>query len=218
MSQTISLVLADDHALLCGALVNRFEAESDLTVLAQVGTADDAVTRSLELRPDVVLMDIDMPGQVAFDAARKIKTRCPATRVIFLSAFSHDRYIEQALAVEASGYIIKTEPIETVIEAIRKVASGMSYYSPDVQCRIVFDGEGIQLSDRAHTRASTLSARELEVLRYIAQGLTKKEIGAVMLLSVKTIEAHTSHLMAKLGIHDRVDLARFAIREGLAEA
>jgi DNA-binding NarL/FixJ family response regulator len=165
------------------------------------------------------VLDIDMPGVEVFEAARMIRNRSPQTRVIFLSAFTHDRYIESALKAGALGYVTKTEGPETVVRAIHAMAAGQCYFSAAVQCRIVIDDHGPSLSaDRLSTRASMLTARETEVLRYIAQGKSKKEIASTMHLSVKTVENHTANIMTRLDIHDRVELARFAIREGMIEA
>lgn len=163
-------------------------------------------------------MDIDMPGLDCFDAARTIQARCPETRVIFVSAFCHDEYIEQALAVEAAGYITKSEPIDRIVEAIRKVASGGSYYSEQVLNRIVVESRGTRLAPENQTRVSTLTRRETEVLKYIASGSSQKQIAQTMNISAKTVHSHSMNLMTKLGIHDRVELTRFAIREGLSQA
>jgi len=217
-TRTITVMLADDHALVREALGNWLRDTGDIRVVAEVGSADEAVAVAVRDKPDVVLMDIDMPGLLAFDAVRTIRTRCPATRVIVLSGFFHDRYIEEALAAEASGYITKGEPAEAVVRAIRAVAAGGAYFSPEVQARIVVDSHGVRLAAQGSTRAATLTPRELEVLRYIARGLSKKDIAAIMHLSVKTVDNHSTSLMTKLNIHDRVELARYAIREGLAEA
>jgi DNA-binding NarL/FixJ family response regulator len=167
------------------------------------------------LQPDIVLLDIDMPGMAAFDAARTIRLRSPRTRLAFVSAHFHDRYIEQALGVGAMGYITKGEPPETVARAIRSIAGGGAYFSPDVQARIVIDVSGPRLADQQRTRVSILTAREQEVLRYLASGLAKKEIAETMNLSVGTVNNHAANLMKKLDIHDRVELTRFAIREGI---
>jgi len=217
-NETISILLADDHAMVRLMLKDRLSAEPDMKVVAAVSNADQAVTEVARLEPDIVLMDIDMPGQLCFDAARTITTRWPRTRFIFLSAFFHDRYIEQALSVGASGYVTKSEPPDSLVAAIRTVASGAAYYSPGVQSRIVVDLDGPKLDADARTRVSTLTAREIEVLRYLARGMPKPTIAETMHLSVNTVNRHTYSLMRKLDIHDRVELARFAIREGLAEA
>ncbi len=217
MANTILILIADDHAMVRTALCERINREPDMEVVADVNSAEEAVTQAMQVHPDVVVLDVDMPGLVSFEAARRIRSRYPDTRVLFLSAFTHDRYIDQALAAEASGYVAKAEPLAVIIEAIRKVASGLTYYSPEVLSRIVFDASGSKLAKKGESRCATLSPREQEVLKYIAQGLSKKEIAATMGLSVKTVDGHCTKVMKKLGIHDRVVLARFAIREGFAE-
>ncbi len=218
MSQPTSILLVDDHALLREALKSQLAAEFGMKVVGTAGNGDDAVTQAKALRPDIVLMDIDMPGQVCFEAARAIKALSPATRVIYLSSFCQDRYIEQALSAHAMGYITKEEPPDVVVKAIRRVASGIGCFSPRVRSRIVFDQDGPRLSRRSRSRASQLTRREKEVLCYLARGMAKKEIALAIHIAHGTVNIHTASLMKKLDIHDRVDLARFAIREGLVEA
>jgi len=132
--------------------------------------------------------------------------------------FVHDVFVEQALSVKAHGYLTKREPPDTVVMAIREVISGGAYFSEEVESRIVVDEKGANLQSKSKSLVSTLSPRELEVLQYIAQGLGKKDIAKLTNLSVKTVDHHTSRLMNRLKIHDRVDLARFALREGLIQA
>ena len=115
MRRPISLLLVDDHAMLRESLAQRLDNELDMRVVGTVGNAGDAVEQALKLAPDIVLMDIDMPGLDCFDAARTLQSRCPDTRLIFVSAFCHDRYIEQALAVEAAGYVTKGEHIDGIV-------------------------------------------------------------------------------------------------------
>lgn len=218
MSGSLTILLVDDHALVRETLRARLDSEANLRVVGVAANAADAVTQVMRLKPDIILMDIDMPGLLCFDAARTIKKESPHTRIIFLSAFFHDDYIEQALAVEATGYVTKNEPPESLLKAIHNAGSNRVYFSPEVQARLVVDGSGVSLSHKGRSRASTLTPREVEVLRYIARGLSKKEIARTMHLGVKTIEHHSSSIMNKLDIHDRVELARYAIREGLAEA
>lgn len=218
LTRAITVVLADDHALVRSTLAARLAQEPNINVVAEVPTAHEGTAAALRLLPDVVLMDIDMPGQCCFEAARNIHARCPDTRVIFLSAFFHDRYIEQALAAQAVGYLTKSEPPEKVIAAVQAAAAGEVCFSPEILERIVIDATGPKLNRPLQSRSSLLTARELEILRQIARGLAKKEIAAMLHISVKTVENHTHSLMTKLAIHDRVHLARFAIREGLAEA
>lgn len=218
MSKPIRAILADDHALVRSTLANWFRGTTDIQVIAEVKSAEEALNECIRTLPDVLVMDIDMPGLSCFDAARTIAARCPNIRIIFLSAFMHDRYIEEALAVGASGYVTKGQPPQAVTDAVRSAASGGTYFVPEVQARLVVDSNGVRLSGRRQTRISMLTPRELEVLRYIARGMSKKEIADTIHLSVKTVDNHSTSLMAKLDIHDRVELTRFAIREGLAEA
>lgn len=217
MTDAIKILLVDDHELVRGALAARLQREPDLHVVGTAATADEAIAKAIESSPDVIVMDIDMPGLNCFDAARTIASVRPEAAVIFLSAFTHDRYVEDALRVNARGYLTKRVSPETVVKAIREVASGGAYYSEEVQARIVVGSRGATLSPQQTSRVSTLTNRELEVLGYIAKGMSKKEIARVTHLSVKTVDRHCANLMTKLDIHDRVELARFAIREKITQ-
>jgi len=218
MDSPLRILLADDHALLLESIADRLDREEDLVVVSRVHNADDAVRVAQELKPDVVLLDIDLPGLASFDAARQIKRDKAGTHIIYLSAFSNDRYIEDALQSGCSGYLTKDESMETVIQAIRSAVAHGAYYSPKVRKRLVVDPEkGLTLENAGATKASSLSARELEVLRYLAQGMSKKDIAEKLHRSIKTIDKHVENLMRKLEIHDRVELSRYAIREGLIE-
>ncbi len=214
----IRVLIVDDHTLVRQTLRDRLQREPSLEVVDTASDAQEAIARVESLSPDIVLMDIDMPGLASFDAVRTIVKRFPKSKVIFLSAFFHDRYIEEALKVEALGYLTKQESPEMIVDAIRQVAAGGAYFSEQVQSRIVADEKGTRLAMPSKTRAATLTNREMEVLRYIARGMSKKQIANMIHLSVRTAENHASRLMAKLDIHDRVELTRYAIREGLVEA
>ena len=214
----IRLLLADDHRMLCESMGEKLGHEPGLAVVGLATSTDEALRLAVELRPDVLLMDIDMPGMVSFEAARQIAERAPDTRVLFFSAFIHDGYIEQALRARARGYVSKQEPYDNLVQAIREAAAGRTYYSDEVRSRIVLDTNGPHLGNEYQSRCSTLSPRELEVLGYIARGLSTKDIAHTMHVSPRTADNHTTRLMSKLDIHSRVELARFAIREGLAEA
>ena len=214
----IKILVVDDHALVRGSLAERLNREPDFSVVGTAGTADEGIEKTAEFRPDIILMDIDMPGLLCFDAARTIASVAPEARIIFVSALSHDWCIEQALEVQAGGYLTKHEPPDTIVAAVRDVAAGGACFSEEVRSRIVVDSTGAKLVRDSKSRASTLTAREVEVLRYVARGLSKKEIANTMHLSVKTVDRHCANLMTKLDIHDRVGLARFAIREGFTGA
>lgn len=218
MITPIRLVLVDDHALVRTSLAKWLNTCEDLEVVGEAECADQALELVIKLKPDMVLMDIDMPGLLCFDAARTIGVRCPQTRVVFVSAFTHDRYIDGALKAGVAGYITKGEDPENMAGALRKIARGESWYSKQIQDRIVIDRDGPRLAVTNGDLDLPLTPRELEVLRYIARGMSKKEVAATMHISVKTVDNHSTSLMTKLDIHDRVELTRFAIRNGLVEA
>jgi len=218
VSVRTTVLVVDDQALVRETLALWLRTAPDLEIVGCAAHADEAVTLATEKQPRVVLMDVDMPGRQAFEAARVLRARCPDARILFVSGHTQDRYIEQALAVGAAGYVAKSEPAATLLGAIRTVATSGAYFSPVVRARLVFAPDGVQLAEQARTRATMLTERETEVLRHLARGLSKKEIAEVTHLSERTVNRHCANMMAKLDIHDRVALTRFAIREGLVEA
>lgn len=219
MSNATRILVIDDHQLVRDVLAAALAAESDFEVVGTACNAADGLSLAIEHQPDIVLMDIDMPGAECFDVARTIGLRTPCARVIFVSGFVHDRYIEAALELAVTvGYVTKREPPQVLVEAIRAAARGETFFSPDVQERIVVHDDGPQLAQPRRTRAQSLTERELAVLRRVAGGLTQKEIGEALSLSHKTVNFHITNIMNKLEIHDRVGLARFAIAEGLIHA
>lgn len=216
MDGKISVLLVDDHAVLSDGLAAKINAEPDMRTAGICGNAEQAVSAVIQSRPQVVLMDIEMPGLDSFAACRTILAQVPETKIIFLSAFANDSFIQRALELRAWGFITKSESFSCVCDAIRGVVSGRVVFSDDVKSRLVAGKSGYELGGTIQPRLATLSRRELEVLGYLAQGLAVKEVAKVMHLSPKTVDNHKSKIMAKLDIHDRVELARFAIREGVA--
>lgn len=218
MHRAVRILIVDDHTLFRESVSRLLAAEPGYAIVGSVSNADAAVEVAVELKPDVVLMDIDMPGLIAFDAADQIARMLQSTRIIFLSGYLSDHHLQQALRVKAKGCLPKTATPAELIEAVREVAQGRDWFPPDIRARMA-GGElaGAKAGDQA-TGVSTLTSRETEVLQYLARGMTKKEIAATMHLSVKTVEGHAQKVMNKLNIHDRVELARYAIREGLVKA
>jgi len=208
---TLRILLVDDEVLLRESLRAILEHTDDMEVVAAVGNADAAIAAAAEHMPSVVVMDIEMPGRDPFAAAQEIRQKCPGVVLLFLTAHIHDRFIQKAVEAGAVGFLSKQERPAALVDAIRSSAKGGPVYSDDVQERMV-------TGPRTVTRGQSLSRREEEVLRYVARGMTKKEIAETMKLSIKTVEGHTDHLMKKLAIHNKVDLARYAIREGFIEA
>jgi DNA-binding NarL/FixJ family response regulator len=218
MTPRITIVLADDHALLRDVIADRLNEQPDLRVVASCERADDALTTALQLRPNVLLLDIDMPGRSAFEVAQLVREGSPDTRIVFLSAFVSDFFVGQALAAEAAGYLTKGESPAAVIKAIRDVQAGEHYFSPEVRARLVVETSGVRLATATHARTMSLTGREVEILRHMARAMSRKAIAQTMHLSVHTVDRHTTNLMKKLDIHSRAELCRFAIQEGLAKA
>jgi DNA-binding NarL/FixJ family response regulator len=181
------------------------------------GDTTEAIELAIDLQPDVTVLDIDMPGRSTFEVARVLRTESPGTRVVFLSAYVRDAYIEQALAVEASGYLCKSDSLDEILAAIKALVAGATCYSRDVLHRIVIDGSRARLAPAPVSRSSLLTDREREVLLHIARGFSQRQVAHVLDISIKTVQHHLESVMDKLEIHDRVELARFAIREGIVE-
>lgn len=210
----ISLLLADDHASPRHALALALGG-TGFRVVGEAGTTDEAIDLVGKLNPTVAILDIDMPGLDAFSSIRQIRQRS-ATHVLVLTAFPRDRYIESALEAGATGFCSKKIAFESLVLAIKAVAAGEFTIGADVRERVTLPA-GQNGASRPETRLETLTGREREVLRYLALGMPKKQIAKVLNRSVKTVENHTAKLMERLDIHDRVELSRFAIREGLIE-
>lgn len=217
MTGLVRLILADDHAILREMLAARLGQEPDLEVVAAVDNAAAALQAARRTAPDLVVLDIDMPGLSPFAAARTLGAELPGARVVFLSAFLRDIYLQQALDVQAAGYLVKRESLDEIVRGLRSVAQGRTAFSPAVRARMSLVESGVEFVQRPAGKLSLLTPRELETLRYLASGLSRKEIARRMEISPKTVEQHCEHVMTKLDIHDRVELARFAIREGVLE-
>ena len=212
------IIFADDHACLRRATVEWIERSGAFEVVGEVGSAGEALEAVRRLNPDIVVLDIDMPGRSSFEVADEIRRTSPNTKVMFLSGFYTDRYISDAIASHASAYVTKADSPSNMLQALRRVGEGSTYFSPQVRERLVIDGTGVRLGDATQVRSDALSGREREVLRHVAQGLSKRDIAKLLFLSPRTVERHVANIMQKLGMHDRVALTRFAIREGMVEA
>jgi len=189
-------------------------AEPDMEVTGEAGNASDAVNVARETRPDVVLMDIGMAGMSSFEATRQIRKERPDTRVVFLSMYDDEDYLAECVDIGASGYILKESPAEQLVAAIREVHRGGSYLSPRLLTKLV-DNLRMQGNGGAvrQPRFGTLTKREREILKLLAEGLSVKEIAASFDLSVKTVEAHKFNLMRKLDIHNKAQLVTYAIQK-----
>lgn len=217
LQEPVKVLVVDDHGLVRDGVSGMLSREKDLRVVGTAENADEAISKAVELRPDVVLMDIDMPGVSCFDAIQIIRTRAPAAKFILVTAHEHDEYLEQSLRVKANGFVMKSEGVAALVEAVRNVARDRIHFSPEVLNRLVIKGDEIELEHPPKSRLATLSPRERELLRILAKGLSLKEAASVLGISYKTADKQKASLMSKLDIHNRVELARFAIREGMIQ-
>ena len=218
-SRPIRILSVDDHAFLVEGLRARFEIEHDLECVGRLESAERLLSVAKELRPDIVLMDIEMPGPDPFEIAEDLLRTVPGVRVIFLSAYVRDHYISAAINAGAHGYFSKSDEMGSIIVGIRKVAhQGVFAFSPKVlaRCKPSSGRKRGEVVPPA-SKLDTLSPREQEVLRMIGRGLSRIEIAGALCRSAKTIDGHREKIMEKLDIHDRGELVRFAIREGMAE-
>ena len=209
----IRVILTDDHTLFRQGIRTLLAAESDIEVAGEAVNAADAVALSREIRPDLVLMDIGMQGLSSFEATRQIRKDHPDTRVVFLSMYDDEDYLAEGVDMGASGYVLKDSPAEQLVSAIREVHRGGSYLSPRLLTRLVDDFRAQGTGAARHPRFGTLTKREREILKMLAEGRSVKEIAAVFSLSVKTVEAHKFNLMRKLDIHNKAQLVTYAIQK-----
>ena len=204
----VDIVLADDHGVLRGGLRALLNSEDDLEVIGEAATGDEALRMVPELRPDIVLLDLNMPGPGGIEVTRKLRDLVPETRVLVLTVHEDEGLLREAIDAGASGYIIKRAVESELINAIRAVARGEMYIHPSMT-RALLD------KPTRNTRASseyqeTLTPRETDVLRLIALGYTNRQAAEELGLSVRTVETHRANLMGKLELKSRVELVRWA--------
>lgn len=212
----IRILLVDDHAILREGLKSLLTAEADMTVVAEASEGASAIRLAQELMPDVIIMDVGMPGLNGIDATRQLSVEVPKSKVLCLSMHREKQVVNATLRAGAAGYLVKHCAARDLVSAIHAVVSGQTYLSPEIAGEVV---NGMLHAGPA-TRGGVfvrLSAREREVLRLIAEGRTTKEIGARLNLSEKTIAAHRLNIMQKVELNSVADLTRYAIREGLVE-
>ena len=217
------ILLVDDQSLLRMGFRLVLEAEDDLVVLGEAGDGEQAVRQALALRPDVVLMDVRMPGMNGIDATTRIVAALPECRVIILTTFDLDEYAFAALRAGASGFLLKDARPAELVAAIRDVASGDAVVSPRVTRRMLemfagylpAAGEGAPAGGGLDPRLRVLTARELEVFGAIAEGLSNAEIAAHFVLSEATVKTHVGRILAKLALRDRVQAVVLAYESGL---
>jgi DNA-binding NarL/FixJ family response regulator len=212
---SIRILLADDHEILLDGLRALLEKEPDFTVIGVVRDGKEAVEKAHSLAPDVVVMDISMPGLNGIDATRQITAKLPEVKVLCLSAHAEPRFVEAMLEANASGYLLKEYSHESLVRAIRHMIADEVYICPRVGYAVVRALKAERPS--AASTVEPLTEREREILQLIAEGHSTKEIAERLFLSIKTVGTHREHLMEKLGIHSVAGLTKYAIREGLTD-
>jgi DNA-binding NarL/FixJ family response regulator len=210
---SVRLLIADDHGIVRGGLRALLDRQPDLEVVAEAADGAEAVEQALALRPDLCILDVAMPKLTGLQVARELKAQAPDMQVLMLSMHDDERYLFEALRAGASGYVLKREADHDLLDAIRAVMRGEPFLTNSAQRSLVREW----MADESAGPAEPLTPREQEVLKLIAEAHTNREIGEILHLSEKTVESHRGNLLRKLGMRDRVELVRYAIRRGLIE-
>ncbi|MDX6503822.1 MAG: two-component system, NarL family, response regulator NreC [Gaiellaceae bacterium] len=211
---TIRVVLVDDHPVIRAGLRLLLDREADIEVVGEAGDAHEAVFEVREHQPDVVLTDVVMPGQSGIEVTPQLLKEAPGTKVLVLSMQDDPRYVREAFAAGASGYVLKEAADSELVAAVRDVAAGGSYVNPDLGARMI----AADVKARAEADADPLTDREREVLRLLALGHTNQEISKLIFVSVRTAETHRAHIMQKLRLETRAELVRYALAHALLDA
>ena len=213
---SIRVLIVDDHRILRAGLKTLLNADSNIEVVGEGTSAEQALTLAQELRPDIVLLDIGMPGMDAINAVRQITQILPDTRVLMLTMHEDSALVQEYMRAGASGYIIKRAAESELIDAIYAVWRGILYIHPALMQTLIA-APPTEKVDSHNQNADLLSHREVEVLSLIARGHTNRQIASMLSLSIRTVETHRSNIMDKLDLHSRVELVRFAVDRGLVK-
>ena len=213
----IKVLIADDHAVLRAGLTKLLNAEADIEVAGEAGNGEEAISKTVELAPDVLLLDITMPGMGGIDVVRALKAKSVTVAILILTMHEDEGYLREALKAGVLGYIPKKAADAELISAIRAVYRGEIYIYPSMAKSLVQEAlhVGPALSEKPADSFESLSQREREVLRLIAQGFTNQEIAGRLFISVKTVETYKARLMEKLSVSSRAELVRYALQHGL---
>jgi NarL family two-component system response regulator LiaR len=210
----IKVLIVDDHQVVRQGLRTFLELHEDIRVVGEAGNGEEAVAMAARLAPDVILMDLVMPGMDGITATSRIKSIHPATRVIALTSFTEDDKIFPALQAGASSYLLKDVTPDELVEAIRAAHHGETRLHPDVGRRLV-EQVAHQPPVKQTGSASSLTEREREVIQLVTEGKSNREIAEALIISDKTVKAHISNILGKLGLNDRTQMAVYAIKHGL---
>ncbi|MFX0559902.1 response regulator [Tepidibacillus infernus] len=213
----IKILLVDDHAVVRSGLMMLMNAQTDMEVVGEAADGNEGINKALELKPDVVLMDLSMPhGKDGFSATAELKKAMPHLSVLILTMHDDDEYLFRGLKAGASGYILKSAPSQELLHAIRTVRKGEAYLYPTATKRLI-EGYLNFAEKEEQDSLDLLSSREKEVLSFVALGYSNKEIADKLVISVKTVENHKANIMEKLQLTTRPQLVKFAIKKGLLD-
>jgi DNA-binding NarL/FixJ family response regulator len=214
----ITVLLADDHTVVRQGLRALLQAEGDIEIVAEADNGRQAVQLAKKFLPDVVVIDIAMPLLNGLEATRQITHDIPSTRVLILSSYSDDEYVNQLTDAGAAGYLIKQTAANDLIKAIREAKKGNAFFSPAISKRLLDHyRQSFLRGEPIKKKGEHLTSRENEVLQLIAEGLANKQIASELSISIKTVEKHRQQVMNKLNIHDVATLTRYAISKGIVE-
>lgn len=213
------LFIADDHAVVRSGLKLILQSQPDLELVGEAATGEEAVAQILELRPEIVLLDIGLPGMTGLQAAQEIRERAPEVRIVLLTMYNDDAYLQQALRIGAQGYVLKQAADSELIAAIRAVQRGESFIYPSLTGQLInlYLKQTTSAQQSAGEAQDELSPRENEVLRLVALGYTSQQVARQLGISVSTVETHRERLMDKLKLKGRAQLVRYALSRGLLE-
>jgi two-component system response regulator NreC len=217
MTEPIRVLVVDDHTLFRQGIVALLDSQPDIVVVGQASEAQGAMAATLRLLPDVLLMDVTMPGINGLDAAGEIKSRCPSVQVLILTIHDREDYLYRALRAGASGYVLKGADIHDLLAAVRTAHRGEIYLYPSLAKKLVGEYLRQARNGEVDPTRDRLSEREREILQLIAEGKTTAEIAAALVLSPHTVQSHRDHIMAKLDLHTKAALIKYAIAKGLIE-
>ncbi|MFG3258649.1 response regulator [Streptomyces sp. NPDC048172] len=213
---TTRILLADDHALVRRGVRLILEGEPDLTVVAEADDGADALVKAREHRPDLAVLDIAMPRLTGLQAARELSRLQPEVRILILTMYDNEQYFFEALKAGACGYVLKSVADRDLLEACRAAMRDEPFLYPGAVSALIRDYlDRARSGDAPQTR--TITDREEEILKLVAEGHTSQEIAGMLVISAKTVERHRANLLQKLGLRDRLELTRYAIRVGLIE-
>lgn len=213
MSETIRVLIADDHALVRQGICQFLEEAEDITVVAEAANGSEAVRLVAEHHPDVAVLDIQMPGTSGIEATHQIKAQHPEVRILILTAYDEDPYVFALLQAGANGYILKSADADALVQAVRKVYRGESALSPEVTDKVVHHLQAAGPS-KAAAQVEPLTSREIDVLRLAARGLTNKAIGRELRISGRTVQGHLANIYGKLGVASRTEAVTEALKRG----